>query len=73
MVMARQVAREFGSFNITANSVAPSFADTDMLTDLKLEGKQEDSCEVKRNPAPCRSARYGKCSIVSSGGTLLPS
>lgn len=42
IVMARQVAREFGSQNITANAVAPSFVETDLLKDLKLENKKED-------------------------------
>jgi len=42
IVMARQVAREFGSYNITANAVAPSFVDTNLLRDLKLENKKDD-------------------------------
>ncbi|HXQ91665.1 MAG TPA: SDR family NAD(P)-dependent oxidoreductase [Nitrososphaerales archaeon] len=46
MVMARQVAREFGSFNITANAVAPSFVDTNLLKDLKLENKKEDLAKL---------------------------
>lgn len=46
MVMARQVAREFGSYNITANAVAPSFAETDLLRDLNLKGKEEDIAKL---------------------------
>jgi|SRR5579862_4264541 len=46
MVMARQVAREFGSHNITANAVAPSFVDTDLLRDLKLETKKEELAKL---------------------------
>ena len=41
IVMARQLAREFAKFGINVNAVAPSFADADMLRDLKLEGKKE--------------------------------
>jgi 3-oxoacyl-[acyl-carrier protein] reductase len=42
IVMTRQVAREFGAYNITANAVAPSFVETDLLKSLQLEGKKED-------------------------------
>ncbi len=42
IVMARQIAREFGQYNITANAVAPSFVETDLLKDLKLENKKEE-------------------------------
>lgn len=46
IVMARQVAREFGSQNITVNAVAPSFAETDLLKDLRLEGKKEELAKL---------------------------
>ncbi len=38
--MARSLARELGSRNITVNVVAPGFADTDMTADLTDERKQ---------------------------------
>jgi 3-oxoacyl-[acyl-carrier protein] reductase len=50
IVMARQLAREFASFGINVNAVAPSFADTDMLRDLKLEGKKEELARMNVIP-----------------------
>jgi len=38
--MARSLARELGSRNITVNVVAPGFADTDMTAELTEERKQ---------------------------------
>jgi 3-oxoacyl-[acyl-carrier protein] reductase len=38
--MARSLARELGSRNITVNVVAPGFADTDMTADLTEERKK---------------------------------
>ena len=38
--MARSLARELGSRNITVNVVAPGFADTDMTAELSGERKQ---------------------------------
>ena len=38
--MARSLARELGSRNITVNVVAPGFADTDMTADLPDERKK---------------------------------
>lgn len=38
--MARSLARELGSRNITVNVVAPGFADTDMTAELTPERKQ---------------------------------
>jgi 3-oxoacyl-[acyl-carrier protein] reductase len=38
--LARSLARELGSRNITVNVVAPGFADTDMTADLSQERKQ---------------------------------
>ena len=50
IVMARQLAREFAKFGINVNAVAPSFADTDMLRDLKLEGKKEELARMNVIP-----------------------
>jgi 3-oxoacyl-[acyl-carrier protein] reductase len=50
IVMARQLAREFASFGITINAVAPSFADTDMLKDLKLENRKEELAKMNVIP-----------------------
>jgi NAD(P)-dependent dehydrogenase (short-subunit alcohol dehydrogenase family) len=50
IVMARQMAREFASFGINVNAVAPSFADTDMLKDLKLETKKEELAKMNVIP-----------------------
>jgi len=50
IVMARQLAREFASFGINVNAVAPSFADTEMLRDLKLEGKKEELARMNVIP-----------------------
>jgi 3-oxoacyl-[acyl-carrier protein] reductase len=50
IVMARQLAREFAKFGINVNAVAPSFADTDMLRDLKLEGKKEELAKMNVIP-----------------------
>ncbi len=50
IVMARQLAREFASCGINVNAVAPSFADTDMLRDLKLEGKKEELARMNVIP-----------------------
>jgi 3-oxoacyl-[acyl-carrier protein] reductase len=46
MVLARQLAREFGSLGINVNAVAPSFAETDMLKDLGLEGKKDEMAQL---------------------------
>jgi len=42
MTFTRQLAREFGAYNITCNAVAPSFVDTTLLNDLNLESKKEE-------------------------------
>ncbi len=42
VVMTRQLAREFGSYGINVNAVAPSFADTDLLKDLRLDNRKEE-------------------------------
>jgi len=50
IVMARQLAREFAKSGINVNAVAPSFADTDMLRDLKLEGRKEELAKMNVIP-----------------------
>jgi 3-oxoacyl-[acyl-carrier protein] reductase len=50
IVMARQLAREFAKNGINVNAVAPSFADTDMLKDLGLEGKKEELAKMNVIP-----------------------
>ena len=50
IVMARQLAREFAKHGINVNAVAPSFADTDMLKDLRLEGKKEELAKMNVIP-----------------------
>ncbi|MGA2663498.1 MAG: SDR family NAD(P)-dependent oxidoreductase [Nitrososphaerales archaeon] len=50
IVMARQLAREFAPAGINVNAVAPSFADTDMLKDLKLESKKEELARMNVIP-----------------------
>ncbi|HYB03087.1 MAG TPA: SDR family NAD(P)-dependent oxidoreductase [Nitrososphaerales archaeon] len=42
LTLTRQLAREFGKYNITCNAVAPSFVDTTLLNDLRLESKREE-------------------------------
>jgi 3-oxoacyl-[acyl-carrier protein] reductase len=46
IVMARQLAREFARFGITVNAVAPSFADTEMLRDLRLENRKDELAKM---------------------------
>jgi len=50
IVMARQLAREFASSGINVNAVAPSFADTEMLKDLKLESRKEELARMNVIP-----------------------
>jgi NAD(P)-dependent dehydrogenase (short-subunit alcohol dehydrogenase family) len=50
IVMARQLAREFGPLGINVNAVAPSFAETDLLKDLKLEDKKEELAKMNVIP-----------------------
>jgi NAD(P)-dependent dehydrogenase (short-subunit alcohol dehydrogenase family) len=50
IVMARQLAREFASYGINVNAVAPSFADTDMLKDLRLENRKEELAKMNVIP-----------------------
>lgn len=50
IVMARQLAREFAPYGINVNAVAPSFADTDMLKDLKLDSKKEELAKLNVIP-----------------------
>jgi 3-oxoacyl-[acyl-carrier protein] reductase len=49
IVMARRLAREFGSLGITVNAVAPSFADTAMLKDLNLDSVEKKKATANLN------------------------
>ncbi|WP_436496658.1 3-oxoacyl-[acyl-carrier-protein] reductase [Actinokineospora sp. HUAS TT18] len=64
--MARSIARELGSRNITANVVAPGFIQTDMTDALTEERKQQILGSV---PA----ARYGQVEEVAAAVTFLAS
>jgi NAD(P)-dependent dehydrogenase (short-subunit alcohol dehydrogenase family) len=46
LTLSRQLTREFGKYNITCNAVAPSFVDTTLLNDLKLETKKEEMASL---------------------------
>ncbi|GAA2730848.1 beta-ketoacyl-ACP reductase [Actinocorallia aurantiaca] len=52
--MARSMARELGSRNITANVVAPGFVNTDMTADLseKLQDTIKQNIPLKRQAEP---------------------
>lgn len=55
IVLARQLAREFGPAGINVNAVAPSFAETGMLRDLGLDTKKEEIAQmnvIKRLATP---------------------
>jgi len=64
--MARSIARELGSRNITANVVAPGFIQTDMTDALSEDRKQQILGSV---PA----ARYGQVEEVAAAVTFLAS
>jgi 3-oxoacyl-[acyl-carrier protein] reductase len=49
IVMARRLAREFGGYGITVNAIAPSFADTDLLTDLNLDTPEKRNATAQLN------------------------
>ena len=55
--MARSLARELGSRNITVNVVAPGFADTDMTAELTEERKK--AIVAERAARPDRVGRRG--------------
>ena len=46
------LAREFGSFGINVNAVAPSTAETDLLKDLKLDGQEGRAGQDERDTSP---------------------
>ena len=62
--LARSLARELGSRNITANVVAPGFVETDMTADLPEERKQEI---MKAVPL----GRYGTADEVAAAVEFL--
>lgn len=49
IVMAKRLAREFGGFGITVNAVAPSFVETQMLTDLRLDTPERKKATADLN------------------------
>ncbi|TCP50852.1 3-oxoacyl-[acyl-carrier protein] reductase [Tamaricihabitans halophyticus] len=64
--LARSVARELGSRNITANVVAPGFVDTEMTAQLSAERKKEILAQV---PA----GRYASADEVAAAVQFLAS
>lgn len=64
--MARSIARELGSRNVTANVVAPGFIDTDMTAELSEDRRTEILGQV-----PLR--RYGSTEEVAGVVTFLAS
>lgn len=64
--IARSIARELGSRNITANVVAPGFVDTDMTQALSEDRRQQIIGQV---PA----GRYAQPSEVAAAVTFLAS
>lgn len=64
--MARSIARELGSRNVTANVVAPGFIDTDMTAVLSEDRRKEILGQV-----PLR--RYGSTEEVAGVVTFLAS
>lgn len=64
--MARSIARELGSRNITANVVAPGFIETDMTAGLTEDRKKQILGNV---PA----GRYGQVEEIAAAVTFLAS
>jgi len=64
--MARSIAREIGSRNITANVVAPGFIDTDMTSEM-----EDKYVEMAKNAIPLR--RIGKPEEVAAAISFLAS
>jgi 3-oxoacyl-[acyl-carrier protein] reductase len=64
--MARSIAREMGSRNITANVVAPGFIETDMTAELSEDRKKQILGSV---PA----GRYGQVDEIAAAVTFLAS
>jgi len=46
IVMAKSLARRYGKYGLTINSVAPSFANTKMLNDLKLASSKKEIAKM---------------------------
>ena len=55
--MARSIARELGSRNITANVVAPGFIDTDMTADMPRTATSRWPSRPSRSAAPASRRR----------------
>ncbi len=64
--LARSIARELGSRNITANVIAPGFVETDMTADLTDARKSEILANV-----PLR--RYGTPDEIAATALFLAS
>lgn len=64
--MARSIARELGSRNITANVVAPGLVATDMLDEVSEERKKQILAAVP-------SGRYGQPEEIAAAVTFLAS
>ncbi|MFI9381538.1 3-oxoacyl-[acyl-carrier-protein] reductase [Kutzneria sp. NPDC052558] len=64
--VARSIARELGSRNITANVVAPGFIDTDMTADLPQDVKDKTFAQI---PA----GRFGAAEEIAAAVTFLAS
>jgi NAD(P)-dependent dehydrogenase (short-subunit alcohol dehydrogenase family) len=64
--LARSVARELGSRNITANVIAPGFIDTDMTRALSEDRRKEIVAQVP-------SKRYGEVDEIAAAVQFLAS
>ncbi|QUQ62766.1 3-oxoacyl-[acyl-carrier-protein] reductase [Kutzneria sp. CA-103260] len=64
--VARSIARELGSRNITANVVAPGFIDTDMTAGLPQDVKDKTFAQI---PA----GRFGAANEIAAAVTFLAS
>ena len=64
--VARSIARELGTRNITANVVAPGFIETDMTAGLSQDVKDKAFAQIP-------SARFGAATEVASAVTFLAS
>ena len=64
--LARSIARELGSRNITANVVAPGFVDTDMTRALP-------EAQARRDPRPGAAAPVRHAEEVAAAVTFLAS
>ena len=73
LVLMRQLAREFGKYNITCNAVAPSFVDTSLLNDLKLDGKKEElaSLNVIRRLGTPEDVANGVLFLASDASSFI--